>query len=119
MDAAVLWEKLSRYGADMEGVDERFFGDAELYEDCLRIFFEDKNFALLGDAAEKNDAAGAFPAAHALKGVAGNLGLTPLYKAVCKMVEAVRDTDACHANLAELYGEIRVQLALLKEQMGI
>ncbi len=36
------------------------------------------------------DLTGAFEAAHTLKGVAGNLGLTPLYEAVCAIVEPLR-----------------------------
>ena len=32
----------------------------------------------------------AFEAAHTLKGVTGNMGLTPLYDAVCTIVEPLR-----------------------------
>ena len=41
-------------------------------------------------ALEAKDLKEAFEAAHALKGVAGNLALDPLYDAVCEIVEPLR-----------------------------
>ena len=35
----------------------------------------------------------AFEAAHTLKGVTGNMGLTPLYDAVCTIVEPLRTRE--------------------------
>ena len=82
--------KLDAYGADSAGVRERFMEDMELYESCLYTFAEDPNFPALKQALDAGDYEKAFSAAHALKGVSANLGLTPLYQAVCELVEALR-----------------------------
>lgn len=85
-----LVEKLEAYGADVTGAMERFMDDAELYAECLTTFSEDKNFTKLSTSLEDQAYPQAFDAAHALKGVAGNLGLTPLFTAICDMVESLR-----------------------------
>lgn len=90
METADLMKKLAAYGADTQGVMERFLGDAELFETCLDLFLADSNFERLGEALEGADYQKAFEAAHGLKGVAGNLGLTPAYNAICEIVEALR-----------------------------
>lgn len=85
-----LQKRMKEYGADLAGVSERFMGDWSLYEQCLLMFCDDDAFDALGAALEKQDCKAAFEAAHALKGVSGNLGLTPLYAAVCAAVESLR-----------------------------
>lgn len=42
------------------------------------------------DALESKDYSKAFDCAHTLKGVCGNLGLTPMYEIICRVVEALR-----------------------------
>ena len=41
-------------------------------------------------AIDSGNLEAAFDAAHTLKGVVGNMGLTPLYKAVCDIVQPLR-----------------------------
>lgn len=93
--------RLAAYGADMDAALERFVGDEELYADCFRLFLEDPSFPALDGAMARRDYAAAFDAAHALKGVSGNLGLTPLFNAVCALVEPLRRGE--YGGLAELY----------------
>lgn len=85
--------RLRTYGADMDGALERFVGDEELYADCFQLFWEDASFPALDSALARQDYAAAFEAAHTLKGVAGNLGLTPLFDAVCALVEPLRQGE--------------------------
>lgn len=85
-----LIEILKEQGADVEDILERFLGDEEFYTDCFREFMLDDNFEALGKAIEDQDYGHAFDCAHALKGVAGNLGLKPLYYAVSDIVSALR-----------------------------
>lgn len=92
------------YGANYDATMERFMGSESTYIKLLGLLFQDENPALLGRALEAGDVAGAFQAAHTLKGVAGNLGLTPLYGAACALVEPLRqgtwtDTAPLHAAL--------------------
>ena len=78
------------YGADYTATMERFLQQEALYLRLLGKLFPCKELRLLGEALEAGDMAGAFDAAHTLKGVAGNLGLTPLYEALCAIVEPLR-----------------------------
>ena len=50
----------------------------------------DPNFEKLYDAIEAGDLSAAFEAAHALKGMTGNLALTPLYEPLCRITELLR-----------------------------
>ncbi|MEG2038015.1 MAG: Hpt domain-containing protein [Ruthenibacterium sp.] len=88
-----LLENLRLYGADVSGALERFVDDEQLYADCLRLFMADDCFASLQSALECGDESAAFESAHTLKGVAGNLGLTPLYQSLCTLVEVLRRRD--------------------------
>lgn len=92
MDAHIneLLERLRAYGADTEGAMDRMMDDAEFYERCLRILVEDSCFDKLEKALRDADYSRAFDEAHNLKGVSANLGVTPLYQAVCEIVEPLR-----------------------------
>ena len=83
-------EKFAAYGADVEGVMDRFMEDEELLLSCLDQFVEEDEIPALKESLEKQDYSQAFEIAHAMKGVTGNLGLTPLYTATCELVESLR-----------------------------
>lgn len=108
---AGLIDDLRARGADMNGAMDRFLGDQELYGDCFRMFLEDPSFPALEHALSQQDAAAAFDAAHSLKGVAGNLGLTALYQAVCALVEPLRQGQC--TGLSPLYQAVRDEKAKL------
>ena len=82
-----LLAALASWGNDASGALARFLGDEALYEACFRQFLADPAFGALETAM---DGAAAFEAAHTIKGVAGNLGLTELYHAACALVEPLR-----------------------------
>lgn len=83
-------ETLEAYGADYAATMGRFPGKESMYLRFLDMLFQDESLGQLGAALEDGDIAGAFAAAHTLKGVAGNMGLTPLYQAVCAILEPLR-----------------------------
>ena len=87
---STLTEQLAGRGNDMAGALARFLDDEALYGDCFRMFLEDPGFRQLEDALARRDTSAAFDAAHTLKGVAGNLGLTALYTALSALVQALR-----------------------------
>lgn len=99
-----LIDRLRHYGADMDATMERFIGDEALYDRCFHIFLEDPSFLTLEKALEQRDYTAAFQAAHTLKGVSGNLGLTPLYTSVCEITAALRHGD--YSNLEAQYAAI-------------
>lgn len=83
-------DTLEKTGADIDGIMERFLGDEALYADCFKAFMQDDNFEALGKALATRNYRQAFECAHALKGVAGNLGLLPLYRIAGDLVDALR-----------------------------
>lgn len=90
MDCMNLMDALKEKGADIDGIMERFLRDEAFYANCFEEFMLDENFEALGKAILIQDYSHAFECAHALKGVAGNLGLLPLYRAVSEIVSAIR-----------------------------
>ncbi len=99
-----LTDKLSRYGVDIEETMARFVQDEELYLDCLNEFKDDASFKNLGIAIENGEFEQAFDCAHTLKGVAGNMGLTPLFETICGIVEPLRAHN--YDNLELLYKNV-------------
>ena len=85
-----LLDIMKEYGADTEGVLDRFMDDEELYETCLKEFVDTTNLSELINRIEAKSYDEAFEIAHAFKGVSGNLGLTPLFEVACVLVEALR-----------------------------
>lgn len=85
-----LLAALRAWGCDVDGVQNRFMGNTVLYLRCLSLFSEDENFELLHTAVAQNRLQDAFEAAHALKGVAANLGLRPLLPYLEATMERLR-----------------------------
>lgn len=83
-------EIFEAYGADYDETMKRFMGNEGMYLRLLDMLFEDDTLQKLGRSIEEGDLAGSFEAAHALKGVVGNMGLTPYYEAISAIVEPLR-----------------------------
>lgn len=96
-------KQLEESGADVEATLKRFMGKDELYLKFLGKFPADQNYANLGTHLEAGAFEEAYKCAHALKGVVGNLGLTPIFEKVSTLVEELRnkadaDVDVARAN---------------------
>lgn len=94
-------------GADYEGVTNRLMGET-LVARFVCKFFEDENFAKLGEAFAAQDVKAAFVAAHTLKGVCQNLGFDNLYAPSSELTEVLRagsleGTDELYAKVAAEY----------------
>ena len=83
-------EKLRAWGCDLDGALERFLGDEELYKSCLPMVAEDESFDGLKEALAEDERKKAFDCAHTLKGVFANMGITPMFDTVEKIVEPLR-----------------------------
>lgn len=79
-----------RYGADYQSTMTRFIDNEKSYLRFLDMFLEDENLKKLGESLESNNLDDAFDAAHTLKGTTANMGLTPMFNAVCEIVEPLR-----------------------------
>ncbi len=85
-----------------------------LYLRLVNMIPEEKNFAALENALDKGDLDAAFAAAHALKGVLGNLSLTPMYEKASEITELLRaKTQTDYALLIRELMDMRSELERL------
>lgn len=108
-----LFVKLKDAGCDVEGALARFLDDEELYVQFYAELLEDEAFTNLGQAIEEKRLYDAFEYAHTLKGIIGNMGLTPMFETVCDIVEPLRiSTDE---GVKEKYQELLRQREYFSE----
>ena len=77
-------------GIDVTGALNRMMGNESLFFRIMKKFLEDESYNKLMMKLEEEDYDEAFKYAHALKGVAGNLGLNPIMDADVVLVEKLR-----------------------------
>ena len=110
-------ETLRALGADTDEGLKRCMNNEAFYLRLVKMAAGDAGFDKLADALSAGDRKAAFEAAHALKGILGNLSLTPLYRIASEMTELLRagtDTD-CAPYLQELKTLREKLLALMAE----
>lgn len=86
-------DDLKNYGADTDAALSRLMGNEGFYLALIPKVFEDSNFEALSSGIEEGDLEKAFEAAHSLKGVLGNLELTPILKPVIEITEHLRHRE--------------------------
>ncbi len=84
-------EMLRNFGADTEEGLARCYNNEALYLKLIGMLPNEKNFDNLSAALAADDLDAAFEAAHALKGVLGNLSLTPMYEKSSQITELLRE----------------------------
>ena len=97
-------EVLRNAGADVESGLSRCLGKEDLYLKLVNMGLCDAKFEELGPALEAGDLDKAFELCHALKGVIGNLAITPLYDDLSAMTEKLRGREA--ADYSVMYSDI-------------
>lgn len=85
--------KLEEAGMDVEDALNRMMGKDDLLIRLMKKLEEDNHFELYRTAIAEDNYEEAFTAAHALKGVCGNLSLTVLYEILRKEVELLRNHE--------------------------
>lgn len=91
---------LEQGGVDVTGALERFMGSEALLERFLKRFLQDENLTALQAALDSGNVEAAIQAAHALKGVSGNLSLTVLFDRVTAQLAQLRVGDLAGAGAA-------------------
>ena len=89
-------DKLKAFGANAHEGLSRCLNNEDFYLKLVNKAVSDAGFERLKTAIESGDYNEAFEAAHGLKGILGNLSLTPIYEPTAKMTELLRggnDTD--------------------------
>ena len=105
-------EKLNSFGANATEGLARCFGNEALFLKLVMTIPDDAVFDRLKQKLETKDLDGAFDAAHALKGVLGNLSLTPLYTVAVEMTELLRNRTQMD------YGELLTKLFEKRDELG-
>ena len=105
-------DALRTYGANVEEVLGRCMNNEAFYLRMIGMAIEDAGFDRLNAALDSSDTKAAFEASHALKGVLGNLALTPLYRPASELPELLR--TGSDANAEEYRDAINEQRAALK-----
>lgn len=74
---------------DLDGVRKRMLSDERIVK-FLGIFKEDSSMATLRDSIDQGDLQTAFRAAHTMKGIGRDLGLTKLYTVAEVLADVLR-----------------------------
>ena len=83
-------ETLNEFGVNTKEGLTRCMNNEKFYFRMIKMGLASDQFDKLGAALESNSLDEAFEAAHALKGVLGNLALTPIYNPLAEMTELLR-----------------------------
>lgn len=87
---------LNQFGADTKEGLARCLDDEEFYLELIPEALTRDRYEDIEKYLNEKNLPAAFEAAHALKGVVGNLALTPIYEPISEMTELLRagtDTD--------------------------
>lgn len=110
----ITLEALKEFGADTEKGLAVCMGNEALYLRLVGSVPAEPRFEQLTKALEDKDYDAAFEAAHALKGVLGNLSLTPLYDKASIITEHLRErTDMDYSGLVRELTDGKEALARL------
>ncbi len=102
-------DALRDYGANVTEGLARCLNNEAFYLRLVKMAAQDDSYGKLYGALEQKNYDAAFEIAHTLKGVLGNLSLTPLNDPVSELTELLRKrTDMDYA----------AYIALIKEQHG-
>lgn len=95
-------DQLREIGVQPEDGLQRCLNDEDFYLTLVKMVPADAGFQKLEESLAGGDLDAAFEAAHALKGVLGNLSLTPLLDPVVEITECLRSrTEMDYAPLLE------------------
>ena len=83
-------EKLTEYGADVKAALEICMNNEDFYLRMVNLMLQDNQVENLQKAVAEGNLDAAFEAAHALKGVTANLGLTPIRTPATEITELLR-----------------------------
>lgn len=110
-------EKMRDLGIDPTDGLTRCMNNEIFFFKMISMAVANDYFDTLGPALEKNDLESAFEAAHALKGVIGNLALKPIYEPLAEMTELLRaKKQADYISMYRPIKEIRDQLLALARE---
>ena len=106
---------LRSFGADVDSALARCMNNEAFYLRLVKMALEQPSVSDLGQALDAGDLDKAFEEAHKLKGVMGNLSLTPVLEPVTELTEMLRHKTP--GDYARLYSVILDKTEELKKQL--
>ncbi len=107
---------LNEFGADTKEGLARCLDDEEFYLELIPEALDRARYEELDNLLKQKNIPAAFEAAHALKGVLGNLALTPIYDPTSEMTELLRaGTDMDYSEFMTKILAERDRLAAMTE----
>lgn len=112
--------KLTEAGFDIEDAMGRLGGDKSLFERLLKMMLDNTSYDEMLAAFDANDVHAAFEAAHALKGVSGNMSMKNVYESIVPLVEKLRadDLEGARPLLQPVKDSYEKALAAIREVVG-
>lgn len=104
-------ESLRAWGANVAEGLGRCLNNETFYLNLVKKAIQDPVFEKLNETCGSGNLDGAFEAAHALKGVMGNLALTPILDPVIKITELLR------ARTVTDYGPLLTEITSARDQV--
>ena len=105
-------EQLRTFGCNVDEGLARCMNNEAFYIMLVNKLLSSTDLSKLENALNENDLETAFKEAHSLKGVCGNLSLTPLFNVLSEMVEHLRvketmDYGPSFNKLRSLFNDLR------------
>lgn len=98
---------LKKHGINYEKGVARFMSDAELYESVLEDILNDKAMSSAQKAFESGNMTELEERAHELKGVAGNMEMSELYRSASSLVILLRSKTYTEDDVGELFEKFK------------
>jgi HPt (histidine-containing phosphotransfer) domain-containing protein len=105
-------------GADYEEVLSRLMSDDRIQRFLLK-FPNDASYSLLCSSMEERNVTEAFRAAHTIKGVCQNLGLTPLCKSSEILTEKLRNAEEYTEDMEAMLDALKADYAKVISCIGM
>ena len=86
----ITMETLKEFGIDPKDGLARCMNKEDFYFKMLKLGLSNEHFDTIEELLREKKVKEGFEAAHALKGVVGNLALTPMYEPLSKLTELLR-----------------------------
>ncbi len=99
-----LFEELKELGVDIDGGLKRLGGNEQLFTRLLGSFLKTMEKNSVETDFDETDCAETIEKAHAIKGTAGNLSITPLYESYAEILTLLRggNTEKAREILKEI-----------------
>lgn len=114
-----LFEELKSLGVNIDEGLARINGNEKLYTRLLGTFVKSIDANYIAPDFDESDLNPSIEKTHAIKGMSGNMSITPLYEAYTKIVDLLRKGDAKEAKsiLADVLPVQERIVACIKKHM--